>query len=180
MSRTDSQGTLATYKTAPGTPTPRGMTPAPTTPALIGTPATLALPLPPASIPNPFADPPSRDPALPSEQQPQEQLNFNEIEVIRRPFAPSRPDELRVSLADNVKVLQIFDDGWAAVEKILGMAEGVKGQTEMDPDELRTGLIPVDCFRPPGQDLSSFFSDKRVSSLMYDESISDALSYVAM
>ena len=98
-----------------------------------------------------------------------DQAQFNQIEVIRRPFQPSRPDELRVSVADNVKVLQVFNDGWAVVEKIPGAAEALR--ESYNSDDLRTGLIPMDCFRAVGQDLTSFFEEKRVSSLLYAESI---------
>ena len=83
----------------------------------------------------------------------------NQVEIVQRPFVPTRPDELSVWTADHVKVLRIFDDGWVMVE---AMPESGR---ETPP----VGLIPLDCFRPPGQDLPSFFSERRVSSTSYSE-----------
>lgn len=96
---------------------------------------------------DPFADP----------QKP----GFADVEVIRRPFKPSLDDELAVYPGDRVHVLQIFDDGWASVEKLAG-AEG-------------EGLIPVDCLRKADQALPTFLTQKRVSGYGPEEFIATAL-----
>ncbi|KAI9568486.1 hypothetical protein HD554DRAFT_2022225 [Boletus coccyginus] len=75
---------------------------------------------------------------------------FADVEVIRRPFAPSLDDELAVRPGDRTRLLRIFDDGWAFVQK-LGGTEG--GRHER-------GLIPVDCFREVDQALPAFLSEK--------------------
>ncbi|KIJ64609.1 hypothetical protein HYDPIDRAFT_111987 [Hydnomerulius pinastri MD-312] len=89
---------------------------------------------------NPFADP-----AKPE---------FADIETICRPFTPSLEDELAVLPGDRVRVMQVFDDGWAFVEKM-----GGAGLERND-----RGLIPVDCLREAGQALPAFLAQKRVSS----------------
>lgn len=88
---------------------------------------------------DPFADP--------------ERPGFADVEVIRRPFQPSLDDELTVSLGDRVRLLQIFDDGWAFIEKLAG-TEGERHEQ---------GLIPVDCLREASQALPTFLTEKRVS-----------------
>ncbi|KAF8882925.1 hypothetical protein CPB84DRAFT_196943 [Gymnopilus junonius] len=124
---------------------------------------------------NPFADDnPFDDPAavtaasgLPTPSAPASNPptgEFADIEYIRRPFYPTLPDELAVKPDDNVRVLQAFDDGWALVEKVDGSGKG-KGRE----DEVRQGLIPIDCLREPGLDLTTFIEAKRVSG--YDESV---------
>ncbi|KAF9261573.1 hypothetical protein L218DRAFT_930803 [Marasmius fiardii PR-910] len=70
--------------------------------------------------------------------------------VIRRPFLPTRDDELAVVAGDRVTIVQVFDDGWVAVRK-----RDVEGGP---------GLIPVDCLREQGQELPEFLAAKRVSS----------------
>ncbi|RDB14773.1 hypothetical protein Hypma_016528 [Hypsizygus marmoreus] len=104
---------------------------------------------------NPFADPMSPHVA-----------DLAEVETIKRPYIPSRPDELRVSIADSVKVLQLFDDGWAVVEKIPSFDEILSKADQTKPTR---GLIPIDCFRGAAQDLTSFFTERRVS-IPYAES----------
>ena len=88
--------------------------------------------------PDPFADPVKP---------------FAEVEVIRRPFAPSLDDELMVYPGDHVRILQMFDDGWTFVEKLAGV-EGKRHEL---------GLIPLDCLRETGHPLPTFLSQKRVS-----------------
>ncbi|KAI6116591.1 hypothetical protein EV401DRAFT_1973967 [Pisolithus croceorrhizus] len=84
---------------------------------------------------------------------------FSGTETIRRPFTPNLEDELLVSLGDTVRILQIFDDGWALVERI-SLNTIVAG----DPhSQQRRGLIPVDCFRETGQELPHFLAQKRLS-----------------
>ncbi|KAI6137393.1 hypothetical protein F5141DRAFT_83061 [Pisolithus sp. B1] len=84
---------------------------------------------------------------------------FSGTETIRRPFTPNLEDELLVSLGDTVRILQIFDDGWALVERI-----SVNTIVAGDPhSQQRRGLIPVDCFRETGQELPHFLAQKRLS-----------------
>ena len=68
--------------------------------------------------------------------------------TIARPFAPSLHDEIGVSPGDEVIVLQAFDDGWVQIRNV----------------KKNVGLIPLDCFRPDGQDTAAFLASKRVSS----------------
>jgi hypothetical protein len=88
---------------------------------------------------NPFADPAKTE--------------FYDLQTIRRPFTPSLDDELSVSEGDKVRVIKVFDDGWAFVEK---------------QDRNQSGLIPVDCLREAGQALPAFLAQKRVSSYVAD------------
>ncbi|KAJ3564316.1 hypothetical protein NP233_g8372 [Leucocoprinus birnbaumii] len=109
-------------------------------------------------IQDPFADPTfPPEPLNPSPVHPE----FMEIETIRRPFIPTLDDELGVELGDKVRIMQMFDDGWALVEKnpVYGKAS-VKGKGKQ-PEK---GLIPIDCFRDHGLELSQFIASKRVSS----------------
>ena len=68
-------------------------------------------------------------------------------------------DELTVAVDDEVKVLQIFDDGWALVEKI-----------EPTPAQ---GLIPLACLRDMGQGLTSLLSTRRAQSIHVSEQITE-------
>ncbi|KAF9465387.1 hypothetical protein BDZ94DRAFT_1131869, partial [Collybia nuda] len=92
----------------------------------------LGSPIPPTpALPkDPFADPSKPE--------------FVGVETICRPFVPTLGDELAVAIGDSVKVLNIFDDGWAMVEKVPEGTEVVKSQS---------GLIPIDCLRAVDQDL---------------------------
>jgi hypothetical protein len=83
--------------------------------------------------------------------------DLTRIEKIRRPFLPTMTDELGVEVDDEVKILQIFDDGWALVEK----AQGTPQQ----------GLIPLACLRDLGQALTSLLSTRRVQSIHVSEHI---------
>ncbi|KAK7054434.1 hypothetical protein VNI00_003632 [Paramarasmius palmivorus] len=85
---------------------------------------------------------------------------FAEAETIRRPFLPSRDDELAVAPGDKVNVLRVFDDGWVAVHKI-SESQDIKGKGKAA--EGGPGLIPVDCLREAGQKLPDFLASKRVS-----------------
>ncbi|KAJ7738377.1 hypothetical protein B0H16DRAFT_1325420 [Mycena metata] len=107
-------------------------------------------------IENPFADAFSvpDTPTAPSAQ-------FDAVETIWRPFEQTLQDEITVSVADQVKVLAVYDDGWAMIERI---STG-RGKT--------VGLIPIDCMRKGEESVSSFLAAKRVSSV-------DATGYLAM
>ncbi|KAH0586781.1 hypothetical protein J132_04258 [Termitomyces sp. J132] len=113
----------------------------------------------PALPPNPFVDPfnPFSDPVSPT-------VEFAEVESIKRPFISTRHDELTVITADSVKVLRLFDDGWAFVEKLPAFEDIL---THEGKNIRAQGFIPVDCFRAAGQDLSTCFSEKRVSSALH-------------
>ncbi|KAF9222956.1 hypothetical protein BS17DRAFT_796354 [Gyrodon lividus] len=91
---------------------------------------------------DPFADP--------------TKLEFADVEVIRRPFMPTMDDELAVLPGDKVRIMQVFDDGWAVVEKFTASKCNERG------------LIPVDCLREAGQALPVFLAQKRVSSYTDD------------
>jgi hypothetical protein len=116
---------------------------------------------------NPFADPLPPIPNSPSTVNPK----FLEIETVRRPFVPTLSDELPVATGDRVKILHMFDDGWALVEKnpIIPDPKGKGNAIEHQPEK---GLIPIDCFRDPGVDLSEFIATKRVSSYSQYSSVS--------
>ncbi|KIM80974.1 hypothetical protein PILCRDRAFT_821832 [Piloderma croceum F 1598] len=91
---------------------------------------------------NPFSDPAFDATNLNTE--------FASVELIRRPFVPTLDDELAVTPGDSVRVVKVFDDGWAYVEKV-----GSTGAR---------GLIPIDCMRDSGEDLPAFLASKRISS----------------
>lgn len=75
---------------------------------------------------------------------------FNAEEAICRPYTSTMPDELTVTPGIKVKVVKVYDDGWAMVAKL-------------DSSSSR-GLIPLDCLRQPGQDFSTFLQEKRVDT----------------
>ncbi|KAG6809029.1 hypothetical protein H0H92_001910 [Tricholoma furcatifolium] len=97
---------------------------------------------------------------------------FSAIESVYRPFVSTRHDELSVAVADRVKVIRLFDDGWALVEKLLAFDDivGTEGQNMHGAQ----GLIPIDCFRAEGQDLTTFLIEKRVASNLYDSAYAGA------
>ncbi|KAF5320124.1 hypothetical protein D9611_010266 [Ephemerocybe angulata] len=82
--------------------------------------------------------------------------NFAEIETIRRPYRRTLPDELEVTVDEKVRVLEIFDDGWAMVEQIR------VGKPDETPVE--RGLVPVACLRDIDEDLSTFLNTKQVQA----------------
>ncbi len=82
----------------------------------------------PPSPTNPFSEPES--PIIPE---------LSPIETIRRTFVPTLDDELSVAIGDRIRVLEVFDDGWAMVEKI--PERNGKGKEVV----LEPGLIPIDC-----------------------------------
>ncbi|KAN0074615.1 hypothetical protein V8E55_011664 [Tylopilus felleus] len=88
---------------------------------------------------DPFMDPPKPE--------------FLGVEVIRRPFTPSLNDEMAVLPGDRVRIIRVFDDGWAFVDKVAGTGG----------ERHERGLIPVDCFRDVDQALPSFLAENRVS-----------------
>ncbi len=101
---------------------------------------------------NPFADPSAsshRPPTIP----------FSDVEIICRPFEPTLHDEISVSVGERVRVLNVFNDGWAMVEKIPVESPSGKGKQAL----LQAGLVPIDCFREAWQPLLSFLADKGVS-----------------
>ncbi|KAF8627667.1 hypothetical protein AX15_004307 [Amanita polypyramis BW_CC] len=109
-------------------------------------------------VENPFVDPaPAGSVTEPA---------FADVETIRRPFVPTLPDELPVTVGDRVMVLHAFDDGWALVEKV-SPVDDKNGKTKA-VNAFNQGLIPIDCLRDAKQDLPAFLAQKRVSS--YGES----------
>jgi hypothetical protein len=108
---------------------------------------------------NPFADPTPAETAM--------QSDFAEIQVIRRLFIPQLQDELLVAAGDSVRIVQMFDDGWAMVQKIPPLADK-KGKARV-VDESDQGLIPIDCLREADQTLPEFVAQlKRVSGYAGD------------
>ncbi|KIK96440.1 hypothetical protein PAXRUDRAFT_138452 [Paxillus rubicundulus Ve08.2h10] len=97
-----------------------------------------------SSATDPFADP--------------KKPEFVDVEVIRRPFIPTMNDELAVLPGEEIHIMEIFDDGWAFVEKMTGAGS----------DHNERGLIPVECLREIGQALPAFLVRKRVSSYGVD------------
>lgn len=100
---------------------------------------------------NPFADP--------------EIPGFADVEVVRRPFKPSLNDELAVYPGDRVRVLQIFDDGWACIVKLAGT----------DGERQERGLIPTECLCEAGPALPTLLPQKRASSYVSDRLVAVAL-----
>jgi hypothetical protein len=111
-----------------------------------------------ANAKDPFADPIlPPEPTTPSSVHPE----FMEVESIKRPFIPTLEDEVPTEVGDKVKILKMFDDGWALVEKNPYYGPpSLKGKRR-EPEK---GLIPIDCFRDHGLDVSKFIASKRVSS----------------
>ncbi len=56
-----------------------------------------------------------------------------------------------MSIGDRIRVLEVFDDGWAMVEKF------AKGNGKGKEVVLEPGLIPIDCLRMTGDPLPPFF-----------------------
>jgi hypothetical protein len=104
---------------------------------------------------DPFAD--QHPPLVPPNQS---SGKFSEIETICRPFVPTLEDEVGVEPNEQVRILQVFDDGWTKVEKVKSLKSS-KGKVKVT--EVDTGLIPIDCLRAPGVDLPTFFDKKRIS-----------------
>jgi hypothetical protein len=73
-----------------------------------------------------------------------------DVETVRRPFSPQLQDELQVNTGESVRIINIFDDGWAFVEKLPSIPN------------CEQGLIPLDCLRDPGPNV--LLGGKRVSS----------------
>ncbi|RXW21359.1 hypothetical protein EST38_g4509 [Candolleomyces aberdarensis] len=59
---------------------------------------------------------------------------------VLRPFTRSMPDELTVRPGDQVKVVQIFDDGWAVVDMPVPPSSSSEARYER-------GLVPLGCLR---------------------------------
>ncbi|KAG6884834.1 hypothetical protein C0993_007955, partial [Termitomyces sp. T159_Od127] len=114
----------------------------------------------PAVPSNPFSDPsnPFSDPVSPTTE-------FAEVEPIRRPFKSTRDDELTVTITDSVRILQLFDDGWALVEKLPAFEEILAKQGK-NIHRLQ-GMIPIDCFHAGAEEISTSLSEKRASSTLY-------------
>ncbi|KZP18940.1 hypothetical protein FIBSPDRAFT_744715 [Athelia psychrophila] len=105
-----------------------------------------------APMSNPFSDPvaetsPFTDAAAPSSTS---DAKDAPIEVIRRPFAPTLEDETAGIPGDRVRVVRVFDDGWAFIENVATLSRG---------------LIPIDCLREAGEELPAFLTSKRISSM---------------
>ncbi|KAJ7125581.1 hypothetical protein C8R43DRAFT_1135168 [Mycena crocata] len=150
------------FGSSPTTPTPANINALPqTTESLASSP--------PAAAPyaeNPFADAFSVPVNTHSSRASAE---FDAIETIWRPFDQTLQDEMSVAAADRVKVLAVYDDGWAMIERV-GMGKG-KGRAV--DGQASVGLIPIDCMRKTEESVSSFLAAKRVSSV-------DATGYTAM
>ncbi|KAK0445694.1 hypothetical protein EV421DRAFT_284443 [Armillaria borealis] len=101
---------------------------------------------------NPFADPSASSHRLPT-------VPFLDVEIICRSFEPTLHDEISVSVGDRVRVLKVFNDGWALVEKIPVESPSGKGKQTLP----QAGLVPIDCFREAWQPLLAFLEDKGVS-----------------
>ncbi|KAF7348132.1 hypothetical protein MSAN_01766000 [Mycena sanguinolenta] len=114
---------------------------------------------------NPFADAFSVPAAAPRSAS----AEFDAIETIWRPFEQTLQDEMTVRAGDQVKVLAIYDDGWAMIER-LGIGKGKGKAIDGNPD---VGLIPIDCMRKADESVSSFLAAKRMSSV-------DATGYTGM
>ncbi|KAF8172043.1 hypothetical protein K438DRAFT_1909183 [Mycena galopus ATCC 62051] len=114
---------------------------------------------------NPFADAFS----VPAAARNSASAEFDAIETVWRPFQETLQDEMTVHVGDQVKVLAVYDDGWAMIERV-GMGKG-KGKAEDGKPSV--GLIPIDCMRRAEESVSSFLAAKRVSSV-------DATGYTAM
>jgi hypothetical protein len=112
------------------------------------------------SLANPFASNPFDD----DKQGLASVGKFAGVEIVRRPFQPSLPDELEVAVGDRVAVLEVFDDGWAMAERIQDGPGGCPQQK---------GLIPIACLREANQDLSSFLNTKVVPSYRVSSQMSD-------
>ncbi|KAJ7705021.1 hypothetical protein B0H17DRAFT_698933 [Mycena rosella] len=111
---------------------------------------------PPAPITeNPFAD------AFSVPTPTRASAEFDAVETIRRPFQQTLQDEMTVHAGDQVKVLAVYDDGWAMIER-LGLG---KGKGKAVEGEASVGLIPIDCMRKVDESVISFFVAKRVSSV---------------
>ncbi|PVG00984.1 hypothetical protein CPB86DRAFT_134626 [Serendipita vermifera] len=54
------------------------------------------------------------------------------ISVVKRTFVPSLPDELSISNGEQVRVVAVYDDGWALCEKLVGGERGVVPQECLD------------------------------------------------
>jgi hypothetical protein len=55
-------------------------------------------------------------------------LQSQQISVVKRTFVPSLPDELSIANGETVRVLSVYDDGWALCEKMNGGDKGVVPQ----------------------------------------------------
>ena len=115
----------------------------PTTPFLPITQPTL----PSLLLTNPFADKNPFDDPTPLSVP----LTETSFQTVRRPFFPQLQDEMQVIIGDSVRIVQIFDDGWALVEKVSSTPHS------------DLGLIPLECLRDPvGPNL--LMGGKRMSS----------------
>jgi hypothetical protein len=50
------------------------------------------------------------------------------VSVVKRTFVPSLPDELSISNGEQVRIISIYDDGWALCEKVSSGDKGVVPQ----------------------------------------------------
>lgn len=108
---------------------------------------------PPVAAENPFAEPedPFTDPATAAWPESPTVPSFPAVETVRCPFVPSMPDEMAVSVGDQVRIVHGFDDGWATVQNVITGAQG---------------LVPLDRMRDDGKagTAPAFLAKKRVSS----------------
>lgn len=139
-SRPTSNGTSITLTTPP---LPPGLTSIPSLVPLVVGPNTTKSP---NSTTNPFID--STTPTI--DNSPYSDIP---VEVVRRPFEPTLPDELAVNLDERVRVLHRFDDGWGLIEKV-----------RRDGKEGERGLIPMDCLRKAEEEEEELGTRRRSSS----------------
>lgn len=71
------------------------------------------------------------------------------VSVVKRTFVPSLPDELSIAVGDQVRVLSVYDDGWALCEKSAGGDRGVV------PQECLESVTPSNSNAPKQQTIGS-------------------------
>jgi hypothetical protein len=87
------------------------------------------------------------------------------ISIVKLTFVPSLPDELSISNGDQVRVLSIYDDGWAMCEKV---STGERGVVPQECLEDVKSLSP-NTNTPAAQDASDKTKMSRASSLKRNE-----------
>jgi hypothetical protein len=65
------------------------------------------------------------------------------VSVVKRTFVPSLPDELSINNGDQVRVLSVYDDGWALCEKVSSGEKGVVPQECLDTANLPSAGAPT-------------------------------------
>ena len=84
------------------------------------------------------------------------------LSVVKRTFVPSLPDELSISNGEQVRILSVYDDGWALCERVSNGEKGVVPQECLEMvKQPSTGALA-----PPGSEDSRL---DRKSSLRRDQ-----------